>query len=235
MGIDAEVFVRHRGKPLTKDQVLELSVKLCAAFGPKEFLIVKDSTWGNPHHALSIVKKWEQDGPTITPEKGEQFIRCHLWTRFYGENYERGDLVLILAVADWLQAHFPKGQVWYGGDSSGVTAEHLDGKYRKRLWGHFCQLGHEPYSRYFDRDNKHIMFCSFCKVQMIRNGWGGNDTYMAWYCPGCGDSFESRDGGKTLTTKLDNPLSQDPGKIIPPAKPEPPSTEEEVKPRRERN
>lgn len=199
MGIDAEMFVRTKAK-ITKEQVRDLAYHLGSAFGADRFWIFKDRGEGiPPRHCLEIVNKYDQDGPTIKPEKGETFIRVHPATRYYGEGYERGDLPFLIMLAEWLERNIPGGEVWYGGDSSGVCAEKFDKRARKRYLDLYCKVGHHPYSGAFDTDHGDGVkapICKFCWKKMRRYGWGKN--YAPFHCSGCGESVVTRDGGKTF-------------------------------------
>ena len=190
MGIDAEMFVKTK-KVHSEDEVLRLAYRICEAFGHKRFLISKDSTFG-PHHALSIIDEYEQDGDTLYPENDEQFIRVHLCTRYYGIGYERGDLPLLISIAEWLEINIP-GEVWYGGDSSGVIAEPFNRNVRDELFRHFAACGHSPYRAGWNSiGDGGSQYCEFCHHDMDQNGFGKN--YMAFICFGCGERRAYRDG-----------------------------------------
>lgn len=64
-----------------------------------------------------------QDGPDMKAQPGEWFLEVHVWTRYYNEGYERGNIVLICGLCDWVEENIPNSEVWYGGDSSGVLME----------------------------------------------------------------------------------------------------------------
>jgi hypothetical protein len=148
-------------------------------------------------HCITAISEYEQDGPTIKPGPGEYFYEVHLWGRYYGKGYERGDLPSILAVDQWLGLRVPGCRVYYGGDSGGVLAKELTLTYRAELWGHFCKCGHEPYRTnwqcYDIMDSRPV--CPLCKIEMRR--FGGGNTYAAYECRGCGHSIETHDSGKT--------------------------------------
>jgi hypothetical protein len=198
VGIDAEMFVRTHLK-FTEESVRELSCDLCEAFGHNNFLIWTQGEPEDQHHALSICKLWQQDGPDIKPKSGETFIRVHFYCRYYGKTYERGDLPLIISVADWLEHRVTDGKVWYGGDSSGVCAKPFGKKERAALFDHFCSVGHKPYEGFFDRsaeDDAMRPTCNFCRVPRRRYMWSGAKG-AGYICDACGDKIVTRDGGKT--------------------------------------
>lgn len=178
MGIDAEMFSRTKAM-LSEMDVRMLAGDLCASFGKEFFLLEKVGRHGPPRHALSIVPTWEQDGPDITPDAGELFIRCHLMTRYYGLGYERGNWPLIRAIGEWMEARI--GPVWYGGDS-GVLAEPFPETRRQELNQLFIRVGHSPYLRSGARD---APICEFCGNRPMWNQ-GGGPGYLKWSCDACG-------------------------------------------------
>lgn len=123
---------------------------------------------------------YTQDGPPILSKPGEQFIEVHLWTRFYGPGYERGDWPAIRATSEWLERHIPGCEVYYGGDSSGICAAHLDGPAREHLTTHYLTHGHEPYRG--GRGSAPI-HCDFCLRGM--HDVGGGQGRRFWRCDGC--------------------------------------------------
>ena len=188
MGVDAQMLVRTR-QILSPDQVLQLAGDLAEAFGSDHFSIWDDATeragWSS-HHALQIITEYEQDGDSIFPEPGEQFLDVNIATRFYGEGYERGNIGLIKNVAEWLEARIPDARIFYGGDSSGICAEPFDREARQKLWEYYCRVGHRPYhegfSRVFGADQPVV--CSFCKRPMVSYGGGGAHVFLS--CDSCG-------------------------------------------------
>lgn len=215
MGIDAEMFVRIRGA-VPDAKVRLLRTRMVSAFGADRFWIFRDDAHPDrpapidhqeewpPQHAMERVAVYEQDGPDIVPEPGETFLRVYPATRYYGVGYERGDLGFLCNLASWLEAA-TGGVVWYGGDSSGVTAKPFGPAERAALWDYFCTKGHDPYRAEWgalgDAHDSTPMLCTFCEVPMTRNGWG--QTYVGYDCYGCGERLESRDNGVTFTRKRD--------------------------------
>ena len=203
MGIDAEMFVRTR-EPITDEQVCQWSWELASAFGERKFWIWgRDKTAGfsSVRHALHRVESVDEDSQVgeLYPSPGEMFLRTHPATRFYGKGYERGDLPFLLALADWLRMKVPGGEVWYGGDSSGVRFRSLDTAYRDELWSHFVAVGHQPYVGGFGRRLGTGVLgapvCDFCGgVPMTQYGFGGlpGNEWRAFHCSGCGYDIESR-------------------------------------------
>lgn len=212
MGIDAEMFVRVR-RAVPDAEVKRLRYRMAEAFGASRFWIFNEAGKAAPverdedasfdnRHCMERVKVYTQDGPDILPEPGETFLRVYPATRYYGDGYERGDLPLLISLAEWLEAN-TGGEVWYGGDSGGCCAKVFDHDARAQLFAHFCRHGHQPYRSGWDAltaaDDTKVtgLLCTFCDFAMTRNGWGPN--YQGWDCYGCGMRMESRDNGATFT------------------------------------
>lgn len=200
MGVDAEMFVRTKAE-ITEVEVRTLAYRLGEAVGHDNLWIFKNPSFGEPRHCMQIVPEYTQDGPTITPEKGETFIQVYPATRYYGEGYERGNLPLLIMIAEWLEENIKDGEVWYGGDSSGVEAKKFDKKAREKLFKFFAKEGHRGYTTFFDKD-KGGPLCNMCLVRMDQYGFGPN--YASYYCPGCGENTVTHDGGKTFEPKKED-------------------------------
>lgn len=196
MGIDAQLLVRTR-KPLSPLEVRKLSRDLVAAFGVRSFYVCPPGDEFDPdgRHALEIVSEYVQDGPTILPEPGEQFVDVHVATRWYGKGYERGDLILLIAVTEWLEIRIAGCSVWYGGDSSGVLAAPFDAAARRELFAYFAARGHDPYTSAFGSAKAET--CKFCADSPLHAClFGPNGT--GYVCAGCGlHRLVARDGAKT--------------------------------------
>lgn len=142
----------------------------------------------------------------VRAKPGEHMLQVRLFTRYYGEGYERGDLWGILATAAWLDQNIPNATVYYGGDSSGVLIEPFGWQERVKLVKHWATVGHEPYNRGFDTDlsGRKIErpICDMCNVPLIRYGWGP-DGFGSFSCSGCGLKLVTRDEGVTFKEKDD--------------------------------
>jgi len=151
-------------------------------------------------------KVWTQGGPPILAGPDEWFMEVSLWTRYYGPGYERGDILTICAVAEWVEQNMQPCEVWYGGDSSGVCAEPFPAdkreEYRKLLYG--------PTGRDYYKWDERGTFptpkpCGLCvpgENRFNRCGWGGN--YVRVHCSGCGKSFTSDAKGEIWTLAKDD-------------------------------
>lgn len=86
--------------------------------------------------------RYEQDGPTIDADPGEFLLELSLPGRYYGEDYPRGDPVLYAAIADWLEAHIPACEVWYGSDGGLAPSAPFGPARRRSLIEHL--RAHDP-------------------------------------------------------------------------------------------
>lgn len=214
MGIDAEMFVRTRTK-IPDDQLREIGRRLCAMFGYDRFSFGRTYAAMNlrfeneteedlrARHVIYPVATWDQDGPEIVPDPGEFFYKLAIRTRYYGVGYERGDAIFLLALAEALEHLIPPGEVWYGGDSSGVCAAPFNKRERAALREHFFAYDHAPYSRHVNEymtsdkfDDMAPPRCSLCQHDMQRYGFG--NEYASYSCE-CGERVVMR-GGKTERT-----------------------------------
>lgn len=208
MGIDAEMFARIKGRDswLLPAEELKAAYDLASALGHRHFMISAPGETYYHHHALSIIKPmdaetaaeydvpqyagkvvWTQDAEPEIAGPDEQFIKVHLYTRYYGEGYARGDWPTILMTAKWLELRFPGCEVWYGGDSSGVAAEPLTTELRERLTRLWLTSGTRTYHSAFGGIGGKadpVCTCPRCKEPMSVYGWGGGGTMH--HCPGCG-------------------------------------------------
>lgn len=194
MGVDAEMFVRIKGRDnwLDEKQVKHLAYRLGADFGYDSFggqamSIVepfKDTYDELPHLVGKVVIL--QDGPDEVAADDEQFLKLSLWARYYGPSYERGPWPFLRTLISWLDANIPHGTVWYGGDSSGVCAEHMTAARVAEIDRHFFASGHAPYRRYRSGGfcGTSAPDCPKCEVKMYSTG--GSNQYDFWYCDGCG-------------------------------------------------
>lgn len=210
MGVDAQMLVRTRTQH-TEKEVRRLAVDLCEAFGPDKFWIGEE--WpiyagekqvGAGRHALQIITTYTQDGDDIEPEPGEQFIEVHIATRYYGPDYERGNLPFIVAVAEWIEHRIPDARIFYGGDSSGICAEPFDKTARAEAFAYFAKVGHRPYTGGFGRyvDAAKDVVCGFCDYAMHHCGGGGGlnlpTSYEFYRCGGCGKQAVRRASGQVI-------------------------------------
>jgi hypothetical protein len=207
MGVDAKMFARIKGRGnwLADADELIAAYELASTFGYENFWIAKggEHDRGDGHHALQIIRPiskeeavrykladnlvgrvvWSQDGEDIVAAPDEQFVCVHLQTRYYSEKYPRGDWLIVRAVAEWLELRFPGCEVWYGGDSSGICAEHFDADRRAAINRYFLSSGHRAYTGR-PPSNRDDVICPVCQVGMIGSGDGQEDSF--YICDGCG-------------------------------------------------
>lgn len=152
-----------------------------------------------PSDAIEPGRCYVQDGPDVYAEPGEWFLTVSVWSRYYGKGYERGDLLVLCAVAEWVEQNIDSAEVWYGGDSIGVCVEPWPESERRKLRQHmFGPEGND----YFERGAKvHPKPCSLCVDggRFSECGWGAQ--YLAVSCAGCGKNFETRDGGQSWKSR----------------------------------
>lgn len=195
MGVDAVMEV-HVTAPLTKEVVRKASVDMCTLFGAEKFMMTKpainrhpdDFAYGGECHALTIQKTDHSTG----------VITVHLWTRYWGPHYERGDFPLIYTLSAWLEARFaPCGTVMYGGDSSDSLFP-LDSDARKELIAHAVS---DEANNYRTRTwptmqgDPKAPHCAFCDRDFTQYMSGPKTAGFA--CHGCGTAKVTEDDGKT--------------------------------------
>lgn len=184
MGIDAEMFVKLSRK-IEEDELRIKSYIFGSMCKYDLFLGSKERKYSNP---LEIVDKIEGDGFG----KGYEFnagtgtiLNIPLAGRYYGIGYEIGPLLHYIGIAQLLKHLFPDGEIYYGGDSSGIAFELFDIDYQNKLLEHAALHAHEPYNKYFSGNHfKHE--CPNCKVGMTQNGWKAGGKLGLFTCTGCG-------------------------------------------------
>jgi len=147
----------------------------------------------------------EDSDKPMKARDGECLLEVSLAGRYYGEGYERGDILTYCSIAEWFEVHIPKCEVWYGGDSSGVVAQRFDEERRRRLRRHLYSTEGRAY---FNRDwmtraggdGCQPPPCGMCPKRGYLGsqfGTGNHGGWAAFHCSGCGKSVETSDGGKT--------------------------------------
>lgn len=196
MGIDAKMLVKTK-ENVTPEQVLKIAYRMASTFGAERFWIRRDTS--PMEHCLTIINEYWQDGDSVFPEEGEVLIEPHFFTRYYGVGYERGDIMFLIGVAEFLETHIPGGIIYYGGDSSGVCATPFDKTERERIWRHFLERGHFPYVNegWFNDGEIEPPTCDLCLEPMVRYRFGNHGQIAGFLCTGCNYRLNSEDGGKT--------------------------------------
>lgn len=215
MGINAEILVRGVSRDVvTDDWLKEMSWRLCRSIGAEKFFIDADrgypaisrtgTRWSEDEDTEPGTLYWEDAEEPIRATNGECLLQVHMWTRYYGIGYERGDLLTLCAIAEWFETNIEGCEVWYGGDSSGVCALPWPDEERKKLRQHlYSTHGRDYFHSWCRRDEYGLPpACSLCpdgKYPGERFGAGNN--YASLCCGGCGKSHETRDGGNTWVEK----------------------------------
>ena len=194
MGIDT-IFLVRANEPLSDAALAALRYDVGQSFGYCHFFVSRN---------IGITSfDWHIVDRTSDP----LIYGVRLTTRYYGPEYERGDVVLILALRRWFAGRGYK--VYYGGDSTygyPVEGEDLDecippeftAEEAEALWRHFSEFGHEPYS-WQRHDTIPSPTCNICKHEMSCQMWGGPNKGRAGFeCHGCGWYVETDDGGKSF-------------------------------------
>lgn len=142
---------------------------------------------------------YDPDGDRIFAVGDECLLEVSLGGRYYGEGYERGDILTYCAVAEWIEDNIEGAEVYYGGDSSGVLPERFDADRRLQLRKHlYSKAGRDYFRHDFGSTATTPPACSLCPSDQYRGSqYGYGQAYAAFHCSGCGKTVDTRDGGKT--------------------------------------
>lgn len=161
-----------------------------------------------PERARGPGMVYFQDADPVYAAPGEWLLDVSVWSRFYGVNYERGDLLTLCAIAEWIEANMQPCEVWYGGDSSGVELAPFGDAARRKLRAHLYSLqGRDYFSSWGTPPRAMPPTCGLCvpgEERRQQYGSGMNGEYAAVSCAGCGKNFETRDSGATWTERKDD-------------------------------
>jgi len=212
MGIDARILLRLQCTASQAD-LIEWSAGLCTAIGANKFFFKPELG----ETAIRLSKDWSdegqqdgkvyhQDGPSIHAGQGETLLEVSLWSRYYGPGYERGDILSICAIAEWVEVNIPHCQVWYGGDSSGVLVAPFGKAERQEMKQHLYSSKGRDYFKGFGTISANrnpypaMLPCKICPKDNLlpRSGWGQN--YAVYHCAPCGRTFTTHDNGQTWET-----------------------------------
>lgn len=130
--------------------------------------------------------------------------RVHVWTfcRYYGEGYERGPILEILAFSRFLEEKFAPCVIHYGGDhTDSDDLPVFDDRRRNELWHHFVSgSGREYFAHmgHYGAEKRYV--CDFCDLPLSFNmmGRGGQGGYCLsckrhWFRQGlCHDRDEQQ-------------------------------------------
>ena len=210
MGVDARILIKITNPAdwQDADSLRNLSSQLTATIGHSHFFLRPQEN----RHALSFViddngrypeeyeelhgKPYDPNGqamfgqdssedPWIAAKENEQFIEAHLWSRYYSEEYARGDWQIIFMTLMWCINNIPSSEVWYGGDSSGCLMELMTAERLMAITKFFLGEGNTSYWT-----NRKIGFhCEFCKCGVSDSGGGGNGSRKFFSCASCGSEW----------------------------------------------
>lgn len=165
MGLDA-ILKFQTDAPLTKEQLQKLSYKLAGDIGREYF--------------------WIHDYPDCNPmiELDEyNLYNIPLTCRYYGTGYERGPILIICGIAEWLENCIDNlADIFYGNDSSDKL-EQFNSEQRDIIKNHFYKVGHLPYLEAFSHGTQLVTVCPRCNEHPIINMWGGGT--VGGHCYGC--------------------------------------------------
>ena len=193
MGISANMCVLILGKEnwLTQDQVTELAYKAGTVFGSENFVIRrKDFDYYKDLRAINIAT--EDDEIFHKFSKDEQVLDVSMWERYYSKSYTRGNAGFLINLAEWLEFHIPKGNVWYGSIESVDGIKPFNAKKRAELKQYWFENGTYPYEVARLGEPPAPVTCNFCNKIMYSTG--GVKTFEFMDCLGCGDRVIAQDG-----------------------------------------
>jgi hypothetical protein len=119
--------------------------------------------WGEPNRWRRDLltefdpEKFSYDGPlrqirrsdhwTLPVQDNSTWFDVAIEEAYYGKGYERGNLTLLIRVAEWLESRIPGAEIWYGHDSADESVAPFGPAQRGVLNDYFDQVGHEPYDK----------------------------------------------------------------------------------------
>lgn len=174
----------------------------CATYDAEDW---KD--YNVPHTARAPGMVYFQDADPVYAEPGEWLLKLSLWTRYYGVGYERGDILTLCSIAEWIEANMQPCEVWYGGDSSGVELAPFGDPARRELRQHlYSQQGRNYFQSWGTPPKVMPPKCGLCVPDECRQQYGSgmNGNYAAVSCAGCGKCFKTEDAGATWTETKDD-------------------------------
>jgi hypothetical protein len=188
MGLDARILFTVPTPSPTPEQLLIWGWEISATLGAEKF-------WRNETtNCMSVVDQNYYD------ELPDGAIDIAVGTRYYSIGYERGDLLFLVSIAEWVERNIPGATVHYGSDSGPVSP--WTATARAELLEHFYSKEGRAYFEYNSRTGEADSFggmprCARCVPghKARQNGWGGK--FASFYCPGCKVSKETHDGGIT--------------------------------------
>ena len=217
MGIDARILLRLPYEP-TEDQLRRWSWYVCETFGADKFMVANrlkqtDSDWNYQDDQPGVFERltvYQQDGPDVVAPSDGALVLVRVYTRYYGVGYERGDLLFLCALAEWVEQNIQGCEVLYGGDSSGVCVAPWPAEERERLRCHLYSpdSGRAYFSGWEseivrDDPRPDVSECKLCIPGKRPARYGSGASYAAYHCHGCGLYFKTQDGGASWAITRD--------------------------------
>jgi hypothetical protein len=179
MGVDAMMFFKTKNKQNEQ----KLSYELGCMFNSQLTHGFDDLK----SHSITDVEKDGYKSEILNNyyiQGNEYMYEIHLWGRYYGPGYERGDILTYINIAEWLEWKLgPNITIYYGGDSSD-NYQTFGKEERRTLREYYFENAHRPYqscSRFKEQVGNPM--CARCYEPMFNTGGGGAETY--WCCHGC--------------------------------------------------
>lgn len=187
--------------------VLQLSWDLCSAVGARHFLMDR----GTGQSAIELAGArtpgigvrpgemlWHEAKSLESFRENTYILQVNLATEYYGIGHEQGDLMTILATAEFCEFNL-KCEVYYGGAAKETPLEQFTQIRRRQLLDYYQTRNPFPYPNYvsgqfpFGRPPR----CKLCpkngnleQVELFHNN-------VEYYCPGCDVTITTRDGGES--------------------------------------
>jgi len=215
VGIDAEMLIKYRGPTPSEDDLTRWSWDLCSSIGANNFLIrcstnkqraiewclARDDEWYHQSQTTSG-KAYLSGGGYVYPLDNEYLLNVNLFSRYYDSDYTRGNILIICAIAEWIEQNLQPCEVWYGGDNGMADFRLFDKTDRERLRKHLYSPDGRSYGIHGERGTFPTPApCDLCvpgENRFDRNSW---ESIIGVGCKGCGKLWNSRDQGKSWTVE----------------------------------
>jgi hypothetical protein len=178
VGVDARIIVALDA-PISDEDILVAAVKLATVFGPGNFRIWEADKFADGEPARHALSRLTDPGSIGSVDRA---IECHLHSSYYGPGYERGNILTILGVCEWLErwaASRGGGQVYYGGDD--CEPDLYSPELREALWAHV--MSDESRAFYTKRRTDGTFLCPTCAVHPFNTKNRPDHEYYT--CAGC--------------------------------------------------
>lgn len=183
MGLDAEIVLQVPHL-MTDAEVRDLAVQFGLRFHDEVWVRRPSYQSRSGERALVVLRRDDENRGCLTkhvpkvPHVPETLLEVSTAMRYYGPGYERGPLVVILAMASYLGRF---GTVYYGSDGD-ARLRALDAEYRDELWQHFVGPDGLAY-RFGSRWDPAQLICDWCQIRMADVMSRGSDR--GYVCLSC--------------------------------------------------